>query len=77
MTFTRTWRVGHRWACLAVEAAVTGPALGRIVWSHTPPRQWSADELEAYGRGRNAALAALAAELGERPILILSAEMEH
>ena len=77
MTFTRTWRVGHRWACLAVEAAVTGPALGRISWHPAPPRQWSAQDLEAYGRGRNVALAALAAELGERPILILPAEMEH
>lgn len=77
MSITRSWRVGHYWACLTVDAGPTGPALGRITWRPAAPRQWSAQDLEAYGRGRNVALAALAAELGERPILILSAEMEH
>jgi len=77
VTLTRSWRVGAHLAVLLVDAGPTGPALGRITWHPAPPRQWSAQDLEAYGRGRNVALAALAAELGERPILILSAEMEH
>lgn len=71
MTRQRCWRVGARWAVLAIEAGPTGPALGRISWHPSPPREWSPADLEAYGRGRNAALADLADELGERAISIV------
>lgn len=62
--FTRTWSVGARRATLSAPRRLTDPAQLLIEWEPSRPDRLSADELSEYRRGRDAALAELAHELG-------------
>ncbi len=60
----RSWPVGDRVCILTVPRPHAGKAQHACIeWSPSAPPALSADELQQYRRGRDAAVAALAAEL--------------
>lgn len=73
---SRSWPVGDRTASLSVPRPEPGkPAhfpVGACVisWAPSPPTRLTPDEWRAYVRGRHAALADLAEELGIRVAVI-------
>lgn len=70
-TLTRTWSVGrHRCTLTVGPARPDEMATSVIEWSPQPPRRLSSSQLRAYRRGRNAAMAELAAELGGAVVLV-------
>jgi hypothetical protein len=63
--FTRTWRVGAWTVTLTSPPPVAGQARGAAIeWHPGPPPRLSGALLKQYRRGRDAALADLARDLG-------------
>lgn len=68
---TRTFRVGKRTVTLTFPRPRSGEALMMTAeWDPDPPRRLTVKELRAYRRGRDAAVAELAAELGVRAAVV-------
>ena len=63
---TRSWPVGRFTCTLTVPPVKTGAVYAAIEWEPHRPEELTRDEIAAYRRGRNQALAELTAELGIR-----------
>jgi len=69
--FTRTWPVGKYVATLSMSRPSNGKAQCVLIeWSPEMPQRLGESEIAEYVRGRNAALADMAAELGLRVALV-------
>lgn len=67
----RTFSVGKRRVTLTIPKPLTGAAVAMVCeWEPTQPRKLSRREWREYRAGRNAAVAELSRQLGERILLM-------